>query len=470
MPTADCKNTPLPELELTGLFTGTRNSAIRRDLRAINADGVAQSVMVGLGETWLPAFALALGMGEMVSGLMATIPMLAGSILQLISPQGVRWCRSLRRWVILCALVQGLSFVPLAVAALAGSMSVFALFVVASIYWGAGLGTGAAWNAWVETLVPGRVRPKFFAGRTRLAQLGVLAGLVGGGLILEYGRAGGSELSAFGAIFVIAGLARLWSSRLLASQSEPLPRTTLKPVIGTHPAQKPGVSQRKLITYLLGMQGAVFVAGPFFSAWMLNYLGMTYVEFTMLIAASFAAKAVVLPRLGAVAGRWGAGRLLWLGAIGIVPLPAMWLVSNNLVWLLFVQILGGVAWAAHELAMLLLFFDSIPRDDRTRVLTVYNFANAAAMCLGTGIGAIAFQFLGEEPETYLLLFAASSAARLLPLVQLVGLPQRVATTMPLALRILAVRPSAGSFDRPVFGVTDRSRGRKTRSDAQSTKA
>lgn len=99
-----------PELELSGLFRATRSSAIRRDLHAINADGVAQSVMVGLGERWLPAFALALGMGEMISG-------------------------------------------------------------------------------------------------------------------------------------------------LLASQSEPLPRTTLKPVIGTHSTQKPGVSRRKLITCLLGMQG-----------------------------------------------------------------------------------------------------------------------------------------------------------------------------------------------------------------------
>jgi MFS family permease len=218
------------------------------------------------------------------------------------------------------------------------------------------------------------------------------------------------------------------------------------------------------------MQGAVFVAGPFFSAWMLKYLQMTYVEFTVLIAASFAAKAVVLPRLGAVAQKWGAGRLLWLGAIGLVPLPAMWLVSNNLVWLLFVQILGGVAWAAHELAMLLLFFDSIPREDRTRVLSVYNFANAAAMCIGTAVGAVALRYLGEHPETYLLLFAASSAARLLPLVQLVGLPQRVATTMPLALRILAVRPSAGSFERPVFGVSDSTRTRNATTEIQTTKA
>ena len=471
MSTAICDVPPPIEDSMPRGYSPSRRAlTTRRDLRAITSDGVAQSVMVGLGETWLPAFALALGMGEMVSGLMATIPMLAGSVLQLISPHGVRWCGSLRRWVVLCAVLQALSFVPLALAAVAGSMPVVVLFAVAGIYWGAGLGTGAAWNAWVETLVPGRVRPKFFAGRTRLAQLGVLAGLIGGGLMLEFGRSAGAELWAFGAIFMIAGLARLWSSRLLASQSEPAQKPT--PPIAASPrvARKPGVPQRTLITYLLGMQAAVFVAGPFFSAWMLKYLQMTYVEFMVLIAASFAAKAAVLPRLGAVAQNWGAGRLLWLGAIGIVPLPGMWLVSNNLGWLLFVQILGGVAWAAHELAMLLLFFDSIPREERTRVLSVYNFANAAAMCIGTAVGAVALRYFGEHPETYLLLFAASSAARMLPLVQLVSLPKRVAVSMPLALRILAVRPSAGSFERPVFGVADSASSRTGTSEVQTTKA
>ena len=89
------------------------------------------------------------------------------------------------------------------------------------------------------------------------------------------------------------------------------------------------------------------------------------------------------------------------------------------------------------------------------MLSLYNFANAASMCVGTAVGAVALQYLGENAETYLLLFAASSAARLLPLVQLVGLPQRVATSVPLTLRLLAVRPSAGSFERPVFGVSER---------------
>ena len=39
----------------------------RRDLRAILGDGISFSLMVGMGETYLPAFVLALGMVEMGS-------------------------------------------------------------------------------------------------------------------------------------------------------------------------------------------------------------------------------------------------------------------------------------------------------------------------------------------------------------------------------------------------------------------
>ena len=44
-------------------MTEAASPQVRRDLRAITADGVAFSGMVGLGETYVPAFALAVGLG-----------------------------------------------------------------------------------------------------------------------------------------------------------------------------------------------------------------------------------------------------------------------------------------------------------------------------------------------------------------------------------------------------------------------
>ena len=48
----------------------------------MNTDGFAFSIMVGIGETYLPAFMLTAGRGEMAAALIATIPMMTGSLLQ----------------------------------------------------------------------------------------------------------------------------------------------------------------------------------------------------------------------------------------------------------------------------------------------------------------------------------------------------------------------------------------------------
>src|SRR6185436_5732729 len=90
-----------------------RRSPLRRDLCRVYAEGVAWSVMVGIGETYFPAFALALGMGEVGSGLIATLPLLAGGVLQLVTPYGVDRLRSRRTWASACAYTQTLTFLPL---------------------------------------------------------------------------------------------------------------------------------------------------------------------------------------------------------------------------------------------------------------------------------------------------------------------------------------------------------------------
>src|SRR5213076_3316386 len=66
----------------------------RGDLRASIGDAAAFSVMVGIGETYFAAFALALGTGETLAGLVATLPMLMGASLQLATPWFLKRARS----------------------------------------------------------------------------------------------------------------------------------------------------------------------------------------------------------------------------------------------------------------------------------------------------------------------------------------------------------------------------------------
>ena len=132
--------------------------------------------MVGIGENYLPAFVLALTASQVACGLTPTIPQVLGAILQLGTPYFLDRFRSYRRWVVLCAAIQAAVFLPLSAAALTGSMSTVAALVVISLYWATGLAGGPAWNTWVATLIPERLRARYLARRSRIAQGGFLAG------------------------------------------------------------------------------------------------------------------------------------------------------------------------------------------------------------------------------------------------------------------------------------------------------
>lgn len=445
-----------PALSPVPTTANMRSSTLRGDLRSMVADGAAFSVMVGIGETYLPAFVLAAGMGEVAAALVATIPMLAGSLLQLVSPYCVRWLGSHRRWVVLCALTQAFSFVPLLASVLWGNIPTALVFFIAAIYWGSGLGAGPAWNTWVETLVPVQVRAKFFAWRTRLTQAGTLAGFLIGGIALQWGAAAGHRLLTFALLFLIAAICRFISACFLASQSEP------KPTAEDHRHVSPreflgrlkGSADGRLLLYLLAVQVSVQIAGPFFTPYMLGHLKLSYAEYAALVASAFLAKIVALPAIGKMASRYGARKLLWFGGIGIIPLSGMWLISHSYVYLLGLQIVGGVAWAAYELAMFLLFFETIKPQERTSMLTTFNCANSAATAVGSLLGWGMLIAWGRHPHAYLALFAVSSIARLGTLLLLGRIRETTPGPKPLGMRTLALRADDGSIDRPILGRHD----------------
>jgi len=431
---------------------GSQAALLRRDLALVHTDAIAASIMVGAGETYIAAFALALGLGDIVAGYVASVPLLAGALLQLVSPWGVRRFGSHRRWVVMCALLQAASFVPLTIAALIGSLSAFGLLAIATLYWATGMMTGAAWSTWVGTLVPRSLRSRFFARRSRVGQIAVLFGLLAGGAILHAGESGANHLLAFAALFAVAGVARAWSAWLLAHQSEPDPLVERRLVTpgGVAPGRVPG--NRRLIGYLLALQVGVQVAAPYFTPYMLgaSALHLSYFSYMALIAASFLSKIIALPWLGHLAARYGARRVLRFAGLSVVPLPALWTISSDWSFLVAIQLVSGIAWGAHELATFLLFFDAIRPEERTRVLTWYNLASALAMVVGASFGALLLREQGISFSSYAILFWISASARAATLPLLAWMPDAHGASAVPATEILAVRSSAGSIDQPTL--------------------
>ncbi len=414
---------PLPALQ-SRLFAGKRVSQVsglKADLRASTADGLATNVMVGAGENYLPAFVLALSGSQVASGLVSTVPLLAGAILQLVSPWAIRQVGSYRRWVVLCAAIQAIAFLPLLAVAWFHTLPTGFVFVCAAVYWATGFAGQPAWSNWLEKLVPERIRTPYFARRARFGQMGLLLGVVGGGLLLHMGGTHSAHLDRFALLFLAAAASRFVAVYYLSRQRElerPEPEA-LAYNLGTLARwAKTQKSGGLLLWSVLAMQAAVQVSGPYFAPYMLKHLDLSYGGYTVLVAVAFAAKVLLMPLFGRLADRWGARAVLVLCGIGIVPLPALWLVADSFVYLIGVQIFAGAVWAGYELAMLLLFFQAIPRRRRLAVLTLYNLAYAVAIGAGSLLGGLTLGLLGTGRGGYEILFALSTAIRFLPLVLL----------------------------------------------------
>lgn len=394
----------------------------RHDLKAIVVEGAAYSVMVGLGESYFAAYCLAMGVGELWAGLVATVPLVAGAVLQLVSPGAVRTLGSHRRWVVLCVTAQACALFPLAWGAAQGRLATPWVFLTVAVYFGAGLASAPAWSTWAGRLVPDRCRARYFARRTRVGQFCVMLAFLLAGIALNLTAGTPWLLSTFAVTFGLAAGARLFSAAVLTSQSELPPGAVCERSLSLREFwRRPGrPGTGRLLLYLLLVQGVVQISGPFFAPYMLKQLQLPYFQFALLTACAYVSKVLALPACGRLAQRHGARRLLWLGGVAITPVAALWLVSRSFWFLLGVQVLSGTAWAAYELAIFLLFFESVGEEVRTSLLTIYNFFHALATLLGSLAGAALIATLGKQPETYLVVFATSSLGRAGTLLVLVS--------------------------------------------------
>jgi MFS family permease len=354
--------------------------------------------------------------------------------------------------VVTCSL-QSLSFVPLAVAAFMGQMPAWLMFICVGLYWAFNLGSAPAWNTWIGTVVPKGLRASYFASRTRAAQAVMLFSLIGAGLLLHFGNHGDSYSWVYGALFVIAGLSRLGSTICHTRISEPVPMPPGNRTVPFRAFLKgpKAVSGGRLLLYMLVLQVCVQVSGPFFGPYMLENLKFEYTTFAGLLCCSYIGRVLAMPLIGRFAQRYGAGNLLWVGGLGILPLSAMWVISPSPYYLIGVQLLSGVLWGCYEMATMLLLLDSIPANERTSVLTTQNCLNAIMIVVGAACGALLFHTMGQDTQAYHTLFIVSAVLRLGTIFLLARVHKpAIKQITPIIFRTVGIRPQFGGIDRPVL--------------------
>jgi MFS family permease len=397
----------------------------KRSLKLSLFDAFFFSLMVGAGESYLPAFALSVGMSETLAGLFASVPLIGGAVFQLLTPFIVTRFGSAKKWVVGAGFIQALAFLPLAFysmldishhSQITSVQSYYFLFLIAALYWGAGFAAGPVWNHWMGFLLPHEASSDFFARRTKISQIGILIGIVGGGLALHFKFALGPFTSVFAILFLAAFFSRATSALILSAKyydSTWLVQSEVQSLGKTVNRFLKDKSFQRFFSFLFFFYAAIMVSSPFVAPFFLAKLKFTYTQFMISLAGLFVAKIFALQLAPKLIKKFSVRFIFLIGIIGISPLPAFWGVNQDFWFVIALQALSGFFWGLFEVGLNVIFFQQLRTHNKIPSLSLYNFFNASATVVGALLGGQILHLMNETFNGYYMIFVLGSFLRLI---------------------------------------------------------
>lgn len=362
---------------------------VEESLRHSVRDGVAYSVMSGVGETYFTAYALFLGASAAQVSLLAAVPPLFGAVAQLLAAWLEPRAGSRRTIILTGAFMQALTWFPIVWLPYFFPAHAVPVMVSCIVLYYGWIGLSAPlWSSLMGDLVPSRKRGRFFGGRTQLMSIASFAALVVGGLALEHFEVRDDARLGFTLIFTAAAAARMYSVYHLARMHEPLTGLTRAPLYSPAPlpAERYGVGFLHFSTFIAATNFAVSIAGPFFTVYMFKDLGFSYLQFTVATAVTVLTQFLTLRTWGRLADMFGNRAVLGVCGVMVPLVPALWLLSDSFAWILCIQVIGGWTWAGFSLAAGNYLYDIVPPGRRSSRWALHNFLNSIGICAGALMG------------------------------------------------------------------------------------
>ncbi len=388
----------------------------QRSLRYSILDASFYSAMLGFGESFFSAFAVFLKANTIQLGLLGSLPQALGSISQLFSEKLLKIFNSRKRFVCINAFLQALMYIPIALVFYFGTLKVYHLILFVSLYFVFGMIASPAWNSWIGDLVNGSERGSYFGRRNTIAGfVSFITLLIAGYVLQHFTGETKTQYTGFAIIFILALLFRIISFSYLARKYEPNYIIPKDDGVGFVSFIRSALSKNygTYIVYLCIMNFSIYLAAPFFAAYMLYDLKLSYVEYTVVIAAAVLAKYFSMPIWGRSVDKFGTKKVLTLSGFLMPAVSVLWLFDKSLLYLILIQIYSGFVWAGFEIASLNFFFDSIIPQRRSKYIAYFNVLNGVALFTGALLGGLIVKYNNVFWSKYFLVFLLSSVFRYL---------------------------------------------------------
>ncbi|MCS6880055.1 MAG: MFS transporter [Oscillochloridaceae bacterium] len=376
---------------------------VRRGMRISILEGAIANVHITItgaigGSVFLTGYALLLGANSFQLGLMGALPFI-GQVFQFVGAYLEERTGTRRALVLYGALAGRLIWALLLalpfLSFLQGAHLAIFFAGLACSYAFNGIAANA-WMSWMSDLAPPQRRGAYFGVRNTVAALAAMAATFFAGWTLDVFRARGHEAPGYAVIFGVAVLSAVVAAALIARQPEP----PLRPAARVNPAALFGapLRDRGFRHFMLAGTGWALVTGiaiPFFSAYGLNTLKLSFATLSLTAIVTSAVSLVFGPLVGRLQDRCGYRVVLVACVLGTVPLPWGWVLSTptNITPLWLTAIFSGVFWPGLNQGLANVLMERAPADCRGAALAAYSAA--------TGLGTLVAGLLGGALATLL---------------------------------------------------------------------
>ena len=412
-----------------------------RTLRMSVWDVVAWSVMNGFGDMYVAPFAIFLQAGNTALAFIGTSPFLVGALAQvygafLADRHQVRMPIILR-----FVFTQALLYLPLFLLPLLfPSVAVPSVLICWCLLLVCAHAATPPWISMMGDVVPANRRGDYFGKRSRTSVLIVMTASLTAGAILALSERSQHLWWGYGIVFFVAFAARRTSARLLMSHYDPHYAPTKESFFTflDFIRQFRTSNFTRFALYNGFMLGAINVASPFFSVYMLRDLKWSYTQFTISNAVFMLTQFMVIRWWGRMGDRYG-NRLVVLCAAYLLPLvPLPWVFSTNYYVLLAGQLFSGVAWSGFSIATQNFTMDAVTSHKRARVTSYMTMLNGAFTLLGGMV--IGAMLANRLPASVPIGSARIVFLSSLPFLFILSAVLRFSAAVLLSVRFKEVRP------------------------------
>ncbi len=406
-------------MEKTGDEAHLERAERGKSMRSSTIEGMAYSLMAGVGDASLPAAAVLLGASNLYIGILAALPQLFGAFLQFFSLSAIRIVKSRKALVIACAILHALSWLPIiAVLLWPNALSLELIMVFFTIGTGALFLANPSWSSWISDIVPENERAGFFANRNRLMQLVLFVATFGAGVLLRQLQLDYSANIAFAAVFAIPFFARLSTVYFhLKTSDVKYEVKLLQEIKMKHLFLLPAHRNELWFLAFIGIfEFSVLFASPFFTPYMLNELKFDLGTLGLITAVGVLAKILAFPYWARAIDRFGNRPVLVSTALMAPFVPLVWLFSKDPALLCVFNVFSGFVWSGLDLSSFNFALSMVGRELRPSFIAKYNIFSGVFNAAGALAGGLFLQHFGNVVmfgySGILLVFLLSGLMRL----------------------------------------------------------